>query len=101
MSLKKITITIIAVASVAISYPIVKNNNCCQLAKNNTAVKYCAVKPDSLRESEIQFVANKLKKGPAYGVINPEKNSLKYRMAKPEKVDPFMVAKPQSDLQMR
>ncbi len=85
----------------AISYPIVKANKYCPLTKNNTTVKYCAVKPDSLRENEIQFDKSKLGKNPVSGVISPEKNSLKYRTAKPEKVDPSMVIKPQSDLEMR
>ena len=84
------------------SYPIIKSNDCCQVKKNSTTVKYCVIKADSLKENEIRFDAITLKADcGTQGIIKPEKSTLRYRFAKPEHIDQSMVVKPESDIQMR
>ena len=101
MNLKRIVFLLAAVAVPVMSFPVVKSGDYCKVKNVNTTVSYCALKPDSLKEGEVNLDVSKLKAANRPGTIRPEKNNLKYRSINPENVDPSMVIKPSAEIEMR
>ncbi len=101
LNLKHIFFLLAAVATQVMSYPVVKSGDYCKVNNVNTTISYCALKPDSLKEGEVNLDVSKLREGNRPGISTPEKNSLKYKYIKPENVDPSMVIKPSAEIEMR
>lgn len=102
LNIKLLFGAILIYTSCVLSYPKISSAEWCQPKHCKTTVDYCAIKSDSLKESEISFNAKFLKNQSVFnGTIKPDKKGLKYRTLKPESTDPQMVRIPDSEIQMR